>query len=89
MQTPIDAVLDGFGFDEAGRWHNGELMDHWRWGFSELNDTEMKTMVADAIMKMLLRAETECITADEMMVLRMTGLGSLRGGAESGYRYDA
>ena len=91
MQSPIDAVFDGFGLDAFGEWHHGNLMDFWRWGFSDLADGEMKGSVAELLVKVLLRAEPESITPDEMLLLRMSRISAASPDLESdpGYQYDA
>lgn len=91
MQMPMDAVFDGFGFDEKGEWHRGSLLDVWGWGFSNLADGEVKGSVAGLIVKLLLRVEPETMTAEEVQLLRMNHLfrDPLMRGAEPEFQYDA
>lgn len=74
MQIPMDAVLDGMGFDENGSWHNSWLMDFWRWAFSDLRDHEIKSVAADLITKLLLGTAPATMTAQELHLLRMSGM---------------
>lgn len=78
MQTPIDAVtdavFDGMGFDELGRWHKGSFLDFWRWSFADLQDANEKEVAAELITKMLLGVGPGIMTAQEMQFLRMSSL---------------
>jgi hypothetical protein len=70
MQTPMDAVFEGMGYDEYGHWHSGPLMDYWRWGFSELADDAMRSTVADLLAKVWLGVGPGHMTPDELRILR-------------------
>lgn len=70
MQTPMDAVFEGMGFDEYGHWHSGPLMDYWRWGFSDLTDEGMQSTVADLLAKVWLGVGPGYMTTDELRILR-------------------
>jgi hypothetical protein len=90
MQTPIDQVLGGMGYDETGRWHEGPLTDYWRWAFSALGDAGMKAVAAEMLSKMLLGAGPSSLTAEELQILYMsTPLATSISPAESGWSYDA
>lgn len=90
MQTPIDLVLDGMGFDERGQWHEGPFTDYWRWAFSDLGDDRMKKVAAEMISKMLLGEGPAAMTAEELQILYMASpLATCTLPAESGWRYDA
>jgi hypothetical protein len=91
MQTPIELVLDGMGFDETGKWHNGPFMDYWRWAFSALGDDAMKGVAAEMISKMWLGAGPASMTAEELQILYMgTPLATTATPeAQSPWRYDA
>lgn len=70
MQTPMDAVFEGMGYDEYGHWHSAPLMDYWRWGFSELADEGLQSTVADLLAKVCLGVGPGYMTADELRILR-------------------
>jgi hypothetical protein len=73
MQTPMDEVFEGMGFDEYGQWHKGPLMDYWRWGFSELADAGMQSTVADLLAKVWLGVGPGHMTPNELQILRASG----------------
>lgn len=91
MQTPIELVLDGVGFDETGKWHDSSFMDYWRWAFSALGDEAMKSVAAEMISKMWLGAGPGAMTPEELQILYMsTPLATATApAAESPWRYDA
>ncbi|HEX4037483.1 MAG TPA: hypothetical protein VHX37_05440 [Acidobacteriaceae bacterium] len=90
MQTPIDLVLDGMGFDESGQWHEGPFTDYWRWAFSDLGDEALKKVAAEMISKMWLGAGLAAMTPQELQILYMsTPLATNTSPAESGWLYDA
>lgn len=93
MQTPMDAVFDGMGYDEYGHWHAAPLMDYWRWGFSDLADAGMQSTVADLLAKVWLGVGPGYMTADELRILRVSGpiADELQTAATmaSGIAYDA
>lgn len=91
MQTPIEPVLDGLGYDETGRWHDGPFMDYWRWAFSNLGDDAMKTVAAEMIAKMWLGAGPASLTAEELQILYMSSplATSTRPPTETAWQYDA
>lgn len=89
MQTPIDAVFEGMGFDEYGHWHTGSLMDYWRWGFSDLADDAMRSTVADLLAKVWLGVGPGYMTADELRILRTSSPVAEELQTVSGMGYDA
>jgi hypothetical protein len=90
MQTPIDMVLDGIGFDEAGGWHEGPFTDYWRWAFSNLCDDGMKSVAAAMISKMWLGTGPASMTPEELQILDMsTPLATSTPATEVAWRYDA
>lgn len=90
MQTPIDQVMNGMGFDETGRWHEGPFADYWRWAFSDLGDEGMKAVAAGMLSKMLLGAGPGALSAEELQILYMsTPLATSASPAEGGWTYDA
>jgi len=91
MQTPIDLVFEGMGFDATGEWHEGPFTDYWRWAFSDLGDEGMKKVAAEMISKMWLGAGPAAMTAEELQILYMsTPLGtSMSPATEMGWLYDA
>jgi len=74
MLTPMDAVLDGMGFDERGQWHQGTMLDIWRWSFSDLGDESLKGMAADLLSRMLLGVGPMRPTMHELEMLRRSSL---------------
>lgn len=91
MQTPMDAVFEGMGYDEYGHWHTGPLMDYWRWGFSELSDEATRSTVADLLAKVWLGVGPGFMTADELRILRASApvADGLDATLEPGMVYDA
>lgn len=91
MQTPIEQVLDGMGFDETGKWHDSSFMDYWRWAFSALGDDGMKSVAAEMIAKMWLGAGPGAMTPEELQILYMSTPLATRGPAavENAWQYDA
>ncbi|MGA7522833.1 MAG: hypothetical protein WBW84_10145 [Acidobacteriaceae bacterium] len=91
MQTPMDSVFDGMGFDEYGHWHKGSLMDYWRWGFSDLADEAMQSTVVDLLAKVWLGVGPGFMTPEELRILAVSGpvAEELRPSLESGIVYDA
>jgi hypothetical protein len=91
MQTPIEPVLDGLGFDETGKWHHGPFMDYWRWAFSNLGDEGMKSVAAEMIAKMWLGSGPGSLTAEELQILYMSSPLATRTLPASGgaWQFDA
>lgn len=91
MQTPIDAVFEGMGFDEYGHWHTGPLMDYWRWGFSDLADEATRSTVADLLAKVWLGVGPKYMTPDELRILRVSApvAEDMQPVMEPGMVYDA
>lgn len=72
MRTPIDAVFEGMGFDEMGRWHSGSFMDFWRWAFADLRDDKTRSAIVELMAKIMVGAELFTMTAQELQILHMS-----------------
>lgn len=88
MQTPIDLVLDGMGYDEAGLWHDGPFTDYWRWAFSNLSDREMKKVAVEMLSKIWLGVGPTAMTPQELQFLYMSAPQDTSPDT-AGWRYDA
>lgn len=77
MQIPMDAVVEGMGFDELGRWHKGTFLDFWRWSFSDLRDERTRNTIVELIAKMEL-GEPGTMTAEEFELFWMTTAAGAR-----------
>jgi hypothetical protein len=88
MWNSADSIPTSLHFNETSRWHEDPFIAFWQWKFCDLHDEDIRQVLSDLMIKIMLNIDAGYMTAEELEILRVGSLIASAGGHASTNLHD-